>query len=77
MYYTQHNRPVIVTMETKEQLPTVLKAKHNLRQHQHYSDIYIEKDKTRHERILEAFMRTIVNKIDGLRVRGGRVIKEQ
>ena len=75
--WIRHNRPVIVTMETKEQVHTVLKAKRNLRQHQHYSDTYIEKDKTRHERILEANMRTIVNKIDGLRVRGGRVIKEQ
>ena len=74
---SRHHRPVIVTMETKEQTHTVLKVKRNLRQHQLYGDIYIEKDKTRHERILEANMRTIVNKIEGLRVRGGRVIKDQ
>ena len=73
----RQNRPVIVTMETNEQTHTVLKVKRNLRQHQLYGDIYIEKDKTRHERILEANMRTIVNKIEGLRVRGGRVIKDQ
>ena len=57
--------PVIVTMETKDQVHTVLKGDRNLRQHQHYSDIYIEKDKTRHKHILQVNMRTIVNTIDG------------
>lgn len=69
-------RPAIITLESTAQRNTVLKAKASLRLTDEYKRIYIETDKTRHERISEANMRTIAKKI-GLTVRGGRIIKPQ
>ncbi len=75
----RHNRPrpAIVTLESTAQRIVVLRAKNALRLNDAFKSIYIEPDKTRHERIVEANMRTIARKIGGLRVRGGRIIDQQ
>ena len=67
-------RPAIVTFHSVEQKASVLKSKRNLRNNEQYKHIYIEPDKTRQERIMEANTRKIVQKLAGLKVRGGRVV---
>ena len=67
-------RPAIVTFYSAGQKASVLKSKRNLRNIEQYKHIYIEPDKTRQERIMEANTRKIVQQIAGLKIRGGRVI---
>ncbi|MES9882132.1 MAG: reverse transcriptase family protein [Sedimenticola sp.] len=69
-------RPAIITFETVSEKTSVLKAKRNLRDIDQYRNVYVEPDKTRHQRILESNTRAIVNKVAGLKMRGGRVIYE-
>ena len=64
----------IVTFRSTEQKASVLKSKRNLRNIEQYKRIYIEPDKTRQERIMQANTRKIVQRIAGLKVRGGRVV---
>ena len=67
-------RPAIVTFRSAEQKASVLKSKRNLRNIEKYKRIYNEPDKTHQERIMEANARKIVQRIAGLKVRGGRVV---
>ncbi|MES9883774.1 MAG: hypothetical protein ABW185_23220 [Sedimenticola sp.] len=70
------HRPTIVTLESVEQTHDVMRSKRGLRDSDQFSRIYIERDKTRSERILEANIRALANKVPGLRVRGGRVLTQ-
>ena len=61
-------RPGIVTFRSAEQNASVLKSKSNLGDIERYKNIYIEPDKTRQERIIEANTCKIVQRLTGLKV---------
>ena len=53
-------KPVIVTVSNGEERNQVLKAAHNLKNSTCWSKIYLERDRTRQERMLEANLRRLV-----------------
>lgn len=72
----RRKRPILVTLENDTQRSEVMKNKRKLKDHEHYKNIYIEPDKSRHERIQEANIRQIVKSMPNFQIRGGRVVKK-
>ena len=66
-------RPVKVVFANREQRNAILRAKRKLKSSEHFSDVYVEPDRTRHERIIEANIRAIVKSMPTLEIRRGRV----
>lgn len=73
-----HSKPgvVIATMQSFDDRQKVLKAKAKLRNSRNYSDVFIQCDQTREERLMMTNFRTVVGalKNSGITVRGNRVV---
>ena len=70
-------KPVIVTVSNREEINQVLKAAHNLKNSTSWSKIYLERDRTRQERMLEANLRRLVRASPNLEFRKGRIIEKR
>ncbi|CAG2202982.1 unnamed protein product [Mytilus edulis] len=67
----QQNKTVLVNFDNETQRVNVLKKKRKLKDNPMYSHVYVESDKTRHERMQEANIRKIIKTIPSLEIRGG------
>lgn len=65
-----------MTFANEKQRSEVLKNKRKLRDIEEHKTVFIEPDRSRHERIQEANMRRIVKSIPNLQFRGDRVVEK-
>ncbi|KAH3822961.1 hypothetical protein DPMN_124755 [Dreissena polymorpha] len=70
---------VIATMQSQEDRQKVLKNKSKLNESRTYSDVYIQCDQSREERLMMSNFRTLVGAMnaEGVSVRGNRVVRNR
>lgn len=68
--------PLMVKLETEENRSEILRNKRKLKEVEKFKNVYIETDKSRHERIQEANIRHIIRSLPNLQLKGGRVMNK-
>lgn len=69
-------RPVAITVSNSDR-SSVLRNKRLLRDKPPYNDVYIEPDRSRHERITEANIRNIVRSLPNLEFKRGKIVHKE
>ncbi|CAH1801719.1 unnamed protein product [Owenia fusiformis] len=69
----QNNGIIKATVATEAQVKALFKAKSKLKDTPQYASIYIERDRSRHERIMEANMRNLAKAVPNLTFTRGRL----
>ena len=70
------NRPVAVTFRTNDDIKLVMKNKRKLKDNATYSAVYIDHDKPRDIRSMEANIRRLVKQMPNIEIRRGRVVSK-
>lgn len=66
---------IIATLASRTQRDQLIQKKYSLRQHEQYQAVYIETDRPKEERRMEANMRKIVNQLPNLQFKKGRIVQ--
>ena len=75
-YSSARPLPVLFNVSTLEQRSNILRNKVRLKDMTEYAKVYLDIDKSRHERVVEANIRNIVKSIPTLQFRKGRVVNK-
>lgn len=67
---------LMVNVESDQHRSEILRNKRKLKDVEKFKYVYIEPDKSRHERIQEANIRQIIRSMPNLQIRGGRVMSK-
>ena len=67
---------IIATLASKTERDRLIQKKYSLRQHEQYQAVYIETDRPKEERRMEANMRKIVNQLPNLQFKKGRIVQK-
>lgn len=73
----QRPKPLIVSFADETQRTNVLRNKRKLKNNENFSNIYIEPDRSRRERMQEANMRRLVKAIPDLEFKSGRIVQKE
>lgn len=73
---SNQSKTVLVTFSDGKERIDVLRNKRKLKDTEDYKTLYIETDRSRHERMQEANLRRIIKSIPNLEFRGGRVVEK-